>query len=701
MEPLILEEELGKETIDCFDLNLVHDHASKPIWVCSNGSIYVEVHCPLAKKATDFLIAIAEPQSRPNFIHHYKLTAYSLYAGASVNFTTTQILRTMVALSKNELPASIVRFIEHFTQSYGKVKLVLRRNRVFVESMDEEILRYLLKDVKIRGAMLTTSSSTANNNTAIPVQNEGDEHSFRKTKRMKDSTMTMEEELVTDATYVEEEEEVASSFEIMPTAVGEVKEAASRLNYPMLEEYQYEHDDVNPDLDLQLKANVATRSYQDKAISKMFANQNARSGVIVLPCGAGKTLTGIIACCKIHKSTLVLCSNVQAVHQWIAQFKHFTTLPANRVAAFVSQERTEFPVDGSAVLLVTTYSMMGVEEANRSLLSRNAMQQIRAREWGLVILDEVHMAPANQFRKALFQVRTHCKLGLTATLVREDGKIDDLNFLIGPKLFEADWMQLTRDGHLARVQCAEVLCPMSQVFMKAYLNETHSRGKQFLYVMNPNKLACCERLMLYHEARQDKILVFSDTVAAVKEYGDCLGGETATSGTPGRAIMHGSFTDSQRREILAKFRLPYHAKGSLNTLVISSIGDIAIDLPEANVLIQVSSHFGSRRQEAQRLGRILRPKSGQSHMGAYNAYFYTLVSSDTRETLYSEKRRQYLMDQGYSFKNIPWNHLFPESGDFHSAAVQVQKLASCTLKKMLEAEAKEKKAFKEAKLIED
>ncbi|KAH9259585.1 hypothetical protein BASA81_002007 [Batrachochytrium salamandrivorans] len=706
-----LEQQLRAEPTDCSDLELVPDHASKPCWVCRNGSIYIEVSSPWSRQAAEFLIAIAEPQSRPHFFHHYTLTAYSLYAGASVNLDTNKILNALHRLSKNVLPVTVVNFIKHFTQSYGKVKLVLRRNRVFIESMDPTVLLYLLNDETIRMARIAPPST---------ITSELTENGLRQTKRLKESKESRNVHLALgdedggeednsdqdgDGDFAEQMEESAASFEILPTKIGEVKNRASMLNYPMLEEYQYQKDDINPDLDMKLRANVKTREYQDRALRKMFGNSNARSGVIVLPCGAGKTLTGISAACTIHKNTLVLCSNTTAVYQWEKQFYLFTTLKKEKVITFVSGVEAKFPADGSAVLLLTTYSMMGMSDDARAQTSREIMYSLRAREWGLVILDEVHMAPANRFRKALFEVKAHCKLGLTATLVREDGKIDDLNFLIGPKLYEADWMDLTNSGYLARVQCAEIVCPMAQVFMKSYLKETDAKGKQFMYVMNPNKLACCERLMLFHEDRQDKVLIFSDTVAAVMEYAECLGGETGDDAkyefrqAPKRPFMYGATTEMEREELLKKFRLPFAAKGSINTLVISSIGDVAIDLPEANVIIQISSHFASRRQEAQRLGRILRPKANQAP-GTFNAYFYTLVSGDTKETTYSQKRRQYLMDQGYSFKNIAWQKLFPSEGDFHDVATQEHKLKACTAKKALELEAKEKKAMTDKRLIE-
>ena len=283
------------------------------------------------------------------------------------------------------------------------------------------------------------------------------------------------------------------------------------------------------------------------------------------------------------------------------------------------------------------------------------MEFIQSREWGLLLLDEVHVVPANVFRKVLTTVAAHTKLGLTATLVREDDKIDDLNFLIGPKLYEANWLDLSRKGHIANVQvrmfflvrcknsdplkpspqCAEVWCPMTPEFYREYI-KADSRKRRLLFVMNPHKFQACQYLIQYHEERGDKIIVFSDNVFALKSYARKLN----------KPFIYGPTSQVERMKILQHFQ----HNPSVNTIFLSKVGDTSLDLPEATCLIQISSHYGSRRQEAQRLGRILRAKRRNDE--GFNAYFYTLVSKDTEEMYYSTKRQQFLIDQGYSFKVI-------------------------------------------------
>ena len=360
----------------------------------------------------------------------------------------------------------------------------------------------------------------------------------------------------------------------------------------MLEEYDFRNDAANPDLPIALKPGVSHRPYQDKAMAKMFGNGRARSGVVVLPCGAGKSLVGVTAAARIRKSTLVLVTNQVSVDQWRHQFKLWTNLQDHNIARFTADARESF--EGDAGVCITTYTMVAFS-GRRSSEAAAVMASLSQREWGLLIMDEVHVVPAAMFRRVIGIVKAHCKLGLTATLVREDALIADLNFLIGPKLYEANWLDLTRAGHIARVQCAEVWCPMTREFYREYLRPGNQARRALLYAMNPTKFAACALLVDYHErVRRDKVIVFSDNIFALREYAVRLR----------RPFIYGGTGHAERTRVLARFK----TDPSVNTVFLSKVGDNSIDIPEANVLIQISSHAGSRRQEAQRLGRILRAK---------------------------------------------------------------------------------------------
>ncbi|KAK6137403.1 hypothetical protein DH2020_028875 [Rehmannia glutinosa] len=646
---------------DFSKLELKPDHANRPLWACADGRIFLETFSPLYKQAYDFLIAIAEPVCRPESMHEYNLTPHSLYAAVSVGLETETIISVLDKLSKTKLPKEMINFIHSSTANYGKV------------------LKKLLNDEVIGKARIHSEGTHGDDGFTIgksagEIEGQHDE-------------LLNEAELAAVA-----EEKETHSFEIDPAQVENVKQRClpNALNYPMLEEYDFRNDTVNPDLEVELKPHAQPRPYQEKSLSKMFGNVNgslrgdkcsmralnsviknkrdslpspsslvsfpfqilcvllfflklsghlcspiapsshslllplvvvmgsggrARSGIIVLPCGAGKSLVGVSAATRIRKSCLCLATNA------------------------VSQRE----ISWQCRVVVTTYNMIAFG-GKRSEEAEKIIEEIRNREWGLLLMDEVHVVPAHMFRKVISLTKSHCKLGLTATLVREDERITDLNFLIGPKLYEANWLDLVKGGFIANVQCAEVWCPMTKEFFAEYLKKENSKKKQALYVMNPNKFRACEFLIRFHEQeRGDKIIVFADNLFALTEYAMKLR----------KPMIYGATSHPERTKILEAFK----TSRDVNTVFLSKVGDNSIDIPEANVIIQISSHAGSRRQEAQRLGRILRAKGKPQDRVAggkeeYNAFFYSLVSTDTQEMYYSTKRQQFLIDQGYSFKVI-------------------------------------------------
>lgn len=562
-----------------------HDHY--PFWVNYDGTIILETFAPLFKAATDFLIAISEPVSRPKHIHEYKITSYSLYAAASVGLSTNDILFSLDRLSKNVIPNCIKDFIIACTSSYGKLKLILRESKYFIEIWNEDILSTILKDPQISEALI--KQEVVADDVILPAKN--------------------------------------LMYEIKPEHLENLKKRCIEIDFPLIEEYDFRNDKKLKDINIELKNNIVIRTYQEISLNKMFGNGRGRSGIIVLPCGSGKTLVGITAICTIKKPTLVLCTSAVSVEQWKAQIKQFTNARNEDIACFTS-ERKEI----SESIIISTYTMLCFS-GKRSYEAQKAMDHIKNTEWSLLILDEVHVVPAQMFRKVIGLVSHHCKLGLTATLLREDDKIEDLNFLIGPKLYEADWQYLSMQGHIATVSCFEVWCPMTTHFYAAYLRQ-NSRKRRVIAIMNPIKFQITQYLINMHEKRGDKIIVFSDNVHALRSYALKLG----------KPFIYGPTSQQERMKILKQFQ----TNPVINTLFLSKVGDTSIDLPEATCLIQISSHFGSRRQEAQRLGRILRAK--RRNDPGFKVYFYSLVSKDTDEMFYSTKRQQYLIDQGYTFK---------------------------------------------------
>ncbi|KAL7295517.1 hypothetical protein TKK_0011162 [Trichogramma kaykai] len=637
------------------------DNSSRPLWVAPNGHIFLESFSPVYKHAHDFLIAIAEPVCRPEHIHEYKLTAYSLYAAVSVGLQTNDIIEYLKRLSKTTIPDGIVEFIKLCTLSYGKVKLVLKHNKYFIESPFPEVLQKLLKDPVIQECRLRKKVSEESNdkdgfitdtlmktnvpqfgakiaiNAPQPTVASTDDAADNQTNAATD--VPVPEDITTFYKKMdkedEDEEEVEMktvSFEVYQDKIEVIQKRCIELEHPLLAEYDFRNDTVNPDINIDLKPSTVLRPYQEKSLRKMFGNGRARSGVIVLPCGAGKSLVGVTACCTVRKRALVLCNSGVSVEQWKQQFKMWSTADDSMICRFTSDAKDKPMGCG---IMITTYSMI-THQQKRSWEAEQTMKSLQEQEWGIMVLDEVHTIPAKMFRRVLTLVQSHCKLGLTATLLREDDKIADLNFLIGPKLYEANWLELQKQGHIARVQCAEVWCPMTPEFYREYLTSKMSK-RLLLYVMNPNKFRACQYLIRYHERRGDKTIVFSDNVFALKHYAIAMN----------KPYIYGPTSQSERIQILQNFK--FNMK--VNTIFVSKVADTSFDLPEANVLIQISSHGGSRRQEAQRLGRILRAKKG-AIAEEYNAFFYTLVSQDTTEMVYSRKRQRFLVDQGYAYKVI-------------------------------------------------
>jgi len=639
---------------DLSSLMLKPDHENRPLWIDpEKGRIILESFSPLAAHAQDFLTTIAEPLSRPTYLHEYALTVHSLYAAVSVGLIPQDIINFLDRLSKSPLPEQIKDQILKYTAAFGKVKLVLKHNRYFIETPDPEVLQRLLQDdvignQRVGGSEgITTEKAPKMGTLVIPgtknaagVKQQPDQQGQERPSVEEPGVAGNGEDIF--ATLREEEDDEDEdqgrihSFEIPTSGVEAVQKQCLELGFPVLEEYDFNNDERNPNLDIDLKPNTTIRSYQEKSLSKMFSNGRARSGIIVLPCGAGKTLVGITAACTIRKGVVILCTSSMSVVQWRNEFLKWSNINPNDIAVFTSDHKEKF--SRNTGIIVSTYSMV-TQTRSRSYDAQKMMDFMQSREWGLMILDEVHVVPASIFRKVTHSIATHSKLGLTATLLREDDKITDLNFLIGPKLYEANWMELAEQGHIAKVQCAEVWCPMTTEFYQEYLRES-SRKRALLYIMNPRKFQACQFLIDYHEKRGDKVIVFSDNVFALQRYALKLN----------KAYIYGGTPQNERLQILENFQ---HNE-QVNTIFLSKIGDTSLDLPEATCLIQISSHYGSRRQEAQRLGRILRAKRRNDE--GFNAFFYSLVSKDTQEMYYSSKRQAFLVDQGYAFKVITHLH---------------------------------------------
>jgi DNA excision repair protein ERCC-3 len=365
------------------------------------------------------------------------------------------------------------------------------------------------------------------------------------------------------------------------------------------------------------------RDYQKEAIDSFYAGGSARggSGVIALPCGAGKTVVGIGVLEKLKTNTLIITTSTVASRQWKDELLDKSDVDIENIGEY-SGERKEIKPITLATYQILTYRPRKSEDDWFP-----HFYLFNERNWGLIIYDEVHLLPAPVFRITA-ELQAKRRLGLTATLVREDGKERDVFSLIGPKKYDAPWKELERQGWIATAVCNEIRMRMDDDIRLQYAL-ADDKIKYRIAAENPNKYEMVMRIVKYHRERGDKILVIGTYLEQLKRVGEMLQAKILTGRTPNR----------ERMKLYDAFR-----RGEEDIMVVSKIANFAIDLPDANVAIQISGTFGSRQEEAQRLGRILRPKKDEAP-----AFFYSIVTKDTKDQDFAAKRQLFLTEQGYKY----------------------------------------------------
>lgn len=549
---------------------------TNPFIVQADRSVLVEVDNPRYAEARDALAPFAELEKSPEHIHTYRISNLSLWNAAAAGITADEVVAVLLKYTRYPIPQNLPADIAETVARYGRVKL---------ERIDEKRLKLVCDDKPL---LLELSRQ----------------------KKLKD--------------YLGEKLDDVT-FAIEPAYRGVVKQALIGIGYPAEDLAGYTE---GSDLPMKLRETMVTtgdpfivRDYQRDSAAVFHAGGDVRggSGVIVLPCGAGKTIVGIVAMTLLQKNTLVLTTSITAVKQWRREILDKTTLTEDEVKEYTGETKDIGPVTVATYQILTYRPDKTEDFPHFGLFDK--------RDWGLIIYDEVHLLPAPVFRvTATIQARR--RLGLTATLIREDGREGDVFSLIGPKKYDVPWRELETKGWIASANCTEirVALPNDEVRM-AYAVADH-RAKYRIASENEAKdEVVAELLERYSDQR---VLVIGQYLAQLKRLKDRFDLPIITGSTP----------SSEREELYGKFR-----SGEVRHLVLSKVGNFAIDLPDANVLIQVSGTFGSRQEEAQRLGRILRPKSS----GEGDAHFYTLVTRDTRELDFAHHRQMFLTEQGYSY----------------------------------------------------
>ncbi|HEX8451088.1 MAG TPA: DNA repair helicase XPB [Longimicrobium sp.] len=544
-----------------------------PLIVQSDQTVLAEVASPRFQEARDRLARFAELVKSPEHVHTYRITPLSVWNACAAGADPADIVEGLRDLAKYPVPANVESSIRDAALRYGRLRLVRDEDGLVLCGDDPALLELVSRIKGVAPHLGERLSPTA--------------------------------------------------FRIPPAERGRIKQALVKAGWPAEDVAGYTPGEPLP-ISLRTVTRggepFALRAYQEDAIAAFHAGGSERggSGVVVLPCGAGKTLVGMECMARVGSSTLVLTTSVTAVRQWIREILDRTTLHEDQVGEYTGQAKDVKPVT------VATYQVLTHRDSREGAFRH--LELFDRRDWGLIVYDEVHLLPAPVFQvTAGLQARR--RLGLTATLVREDGREDDVFALIGPKKADVPWKELEGQGWIARATCTEVRVPLSEELRMEYA-VTEPREQFRVASENPDKLEVARRILALHPGEPALLIgMYVDQV-------ECLARGLDVP------VLTGS-TGQRRRDVLYRdFR-----EGRIPVLAVSKVANFAVDLPDAAVAVQVSGTFGSRQEEAQRLGRILRPKKG-----ANQAHFYTLVSRDTVEQDFALKRQLFLCEQGYEYR---------------------------------------------------
>lgn len=563
-----------------------------PLIVQGDRSLLLDVHAPLAEECRNALIPFAELEKSPEHLHTYKLSPLSLWNAASAGFSADDAISVLQKYARYDVPQSIIMWITEISSRFGKIKLIAGPDiEVPVkENSAEKIIEHYL--------YLVADS--------LPVFKEiGANHNVKK--------------MITNT--LESSDAPLYSYLIKLTDRGTIKQMLLQAGWPVKDEVAL--SDGEP-LDVSLKTTTSSgkplniREYQTASARALVGDKGPGTGfgTIVLPCGAGKTIVGMTIMDMLKTSTLIITTNISAVHQWIDELLDKTNLTADQIAEYSGENKEIKPVT------VATYQVLTWRPDKDGPYPHFSI--FHERPWGLIIYDEVHMLPAPVFR-VVADLQAVRRVGLTATLVREDGCEGYVFSLVGPKRYDVPWKELERDHWIASAECIEVRVdlPVNQEIEYAV---STAREKHKIASMNPAKLPIVKEII--EKCPDDKILVIGQYLSQLDEIVQMLGCPIITGKTP----------TAERDKIYADFR-----SGKIKVLVVSKVANFAIDLPDASLAIQVSGTFGSRQEEAQRLGRILRPKERKSR-------FFTLITRNTVEEEFGSNRQKFLAEQGYEYK---------------------------------------------------
>jgi len=539
--------------------------------VQSNMEVLLNVDSEQHHEARDAIAPFTELVKSPEHFHTYSISHLSLWNAASTGLRAEDVLERLKKYSAYEIPANVTVEVTEYMQRYGILRLKLSNENLVLESDSEPLFLELCKRKEIQGYIESFISNTA----AV----------------------------------------------VSPLVRGKLKIVLTELGFPVQDIAGYVRGEP---LEMELNNSFALRDYQKDAAQIFHASGSEKggSGVIVLPCGSGKTIIGMAVMALVKSHTLILTPSVTAARQWIREILQKTTLTKEQVKEYSGDIKEIGQVTVATYQILTQRKRKSEEFTNFSLFE--------SQKWGLMIYDEVHLLPAPVFRFSADMQATR-RLGLTATLVREDHKETEVFSLIGPKKFDIPWRVLESQGWIAQAKCHEIRVPMDSEQRISYA-VAPLREKISIAGCNPEKFSIVKNLLEKHSEENDRILIIGQYIEQLESLAKEINVPLITGKTPNK----------ERDRIYDSFR-----SGEIRILMVSKVGNFAIDLPDASVLIQISGTFGSRQEEAQRLGRVLRPKKD-----GRPAMFYSLVTKDSREQEFAMNRQLFLAEQGYGYEII-------------------------------------------------
>ena len=537
-----------------------------PLIVQSDKTVLLELAHDLADEARAALAPFAELERAPEHIHTYRITPLALWNARAAGHDAEQVVDVLERYSRFPVPQALLIDVAETMSRYGRVRMLKNpAHGLVLESTEPAILAEIARHKKI-----------------APMLGQ----------RIDDETVA-----------------------VHPSERGRVKQELLKVGWPAEDLAGYVDGEAHP---IELSTEIESwelRDYQRYATESFW---EGGSGVVVLPCGAGKTIVGAASMAQARATTLILVTNTVAGRQWRDELLKRTTLTADEIGEYSGERKEIRPVT------IATYQVV----TRKTKGEYRALELFDSRDWGLIIYDEVHLLPAPVFRMTS-DLQSRRRLGLTATLVREDGREGDVFSLIGPKRYDAPWKELEAAGYIATAECVEVRTTMSETERMVYAT-AETRDRYRVAAGSDDKLRAVDKLLAKHDGQPT--LIIGAYIEQLEEIAQ-------RAGAP---LIHGKTSNKRRGELFDAFR-----SGELSVLVVSKVANFSIDLPEAAVAVQVSGTFGSRQEEAQRLGRLLRPKADGGE-----AYFYTVVARDSLDAEYAAHRQRFLAEQGYAYRII-------------------------------------------------